>query len=64
MDHELSMNHSHPCKAGGVHRQGGRRERNGQQILKESEGGITGAELANKITKRGRGSVALGSNEV
>ena len=58
------MNHSHPCKAGGVHRQGGRRERNGQQILKESEGGITGAELANKITKRGRGSVALGSNEV
>jgi hypothetical protein len=64
VDFELSLNHPLAWKAGGGHRQGGRRERNGQQVLKESEGGITGAELANKISKRGRGPLTLGSNEV
>jgi len=59
-----SRNDTLGCIAGGGHRQGGRRERNGQAGPKEGEGGITGTEVASKLVKRGRGPPALGSNEV
>lgn len=51
-------------KAVGGHKQGGRRDRNGHQGLKEGEGGLIGVDLASKLAKRGRGPLPLGSNEV
>ncbi|XP_024390724.1 uncharacterized protein [Physcomitrium patens] len=50
-------------ESGGSHRQGGRRERTGQQGAKEGDGGVVGTEAASKLVKRGRGSPASGSNE-
>ncbi|XP_024373687.1 uncharacterized protein [Physcomitrium patens] len=50
-------------ESGGNHRQGGRRDRNGQQGAKEGDGGAPGADVISKLVKRGRGPPALGSNE-